>query len=73
MVIYKERHVAELVKFIQVRYTINSYSLLFSKKNYMLWLVSTFLLIGKKDMFSVEDLCNMVSHYPRIIFVAYLT
>jgi hypothetical protein len=73
MVIYKERHVAELVKIIQVRYTINSYSLLLSRKNYMLRLVSTFLLIRRKDLFSIEDLCSLVSHYLWIIFVAYLT
>jgi hypothetical protein len=32
MIIYKERHVAELVKFIQVRYTINSNACCFSGK-----------------------------------------
>jgi hypothetical protein len=73
MVIYKDKHVAELVKFIQIRYTINSYSLLLSRKNYMLWLVSTFLFIRRKNLFSIEDLCSTVSHYPQIIFVAYLT
>jgi hypothetical protein len=39
----------------------------------MIRLVSTFLLIRRKDLFSIEDLCSTVSHYLRIIFVAYLT
>jgi hypothetical protein len=34
--VYEKRHVIELVKILHIRYTINSYSLLFSRKNYML-------------------------------------
>ena len=73
MVVYEERHVAEVIKFIQIRYTINSYSLLLFRKNYMLRLVGTFLLFRRKNLFSIEDVCSTVSHYPWIIFVAYLT
>jgi len=48
MVIYKERHVAQLIKVIEVKYTINSYSLLLSRKNYMLRFIGTFLLIIRR-------------------------
>ena len=49
MVIYKERHVTELVKFIQVRYTINSDGLLLSRENYLLLMVRNFLLIIRRE------------------------
>ena len=73
MVNYKERHVTKLVKFIQVRYTINSDGLLLSRENYVLWMVRNFLLIiRREDLLSIEDLCSTVSYYLWIIFVAYL-
>jgi len=73
MVIYKERYVTKLVKFIQVRYTINSDGLLLSRENYVLWMVGNFILIiRREDLLSIEDLCSTVSHYPWIMFVAYL-
>jgi hypothetical protein len=43
--VYENRHVVELVKILHIGYTINSYSLLFSRKNYMLRFVGAFLLI----------------------------
>ena len=49
MVVYKERHVTELVKFIQVIYTINSDGLLLSRENYVLWMVRNFLLIIRRE------------------------
>ena len=73
MVVHKEGHVAELVKILQIRYTINSYCLLLSWKNYMLQLVSSFLLILRKDLFSIENLCSTVTKDPWVIFVSHFT
>jgi hypothetical protein len=71
--VYENRHVIELVKIIHIRYTINSYSLLFSRKNYMLQFVGAFLLIVRNDLFSIEDLCSTISKDPWVIFGTYLT
>ena len=69
MVVYKERHVTELVKFIQVRYTINSDGLLLSRENYVLWMVRNFLLIiRREDLLSIEDLCSTVES-PSLVLV----
>jgi hypothetical protein len=71
--VYEKRHVVELVKILHIGYTINSYSLLFSRKNYMLRFAGVFLLIVKNDLFSIEDMCNTISKDPWVIFVTYLT
>ena len=67
--VYEKRHVVELVKILHIRYTINSYSLLFSWKNYMLQFVCAFLLVVRDDLFSIEDLCSTISKDPWVIFV----
>ena len=73
MVIHKEGHITELVKILQIRYTTNSYCLLLSWKNYVLQIVSSFLLILRKDLFSIEHLFSTVTKDPRVIFVSHLT
>jgi hypothetical protein len=70
--VYEKRHVVELVKILHIRYTINSYNLLFFRKNYMLQFVCAFLLVVRDDLFSIEDLCSMISKDPWVIFVTYL-
>ena len=71
--VHKEGHITEPVKILQIRYTVNSNFLLLSWKNYMLRFVSTFLLILRKDLFSIENLCSMVSKDPQVIFISHLT
>jgi hypothetical protein len=39
----------------------------------MLQFVSAFLLIVRNDLFSLEDLCSMISKDSWVIFVTYLT
>jgi hypothetical protein len=70
--VYEKRNVVELVKILHIRYTINSYSLLFFRKNYMLQFVYAFLLAVRDDLFSIEDLCSTISKDPWVIFVTYL-
>jgi hypothetical protein len=70
--VYEKRHVVELVKILHMRYIINSYSLLFSRKNYMLPFGCAFILVDRDDLFSIEDLCSTISKDSWVIFVTYL-
>jgi hypothetical protein len=38
----------------------------------MLQFVCAFLLVVRDDLFSIEDLCSMISKDPWVIFVTYL-